>query len=236
MKVAVASMGTIPEAWVGTKFGKCCQFLVFDLDTLEYVVVSVPPTQAEGRVSLAAIRAVAEQGVAAVITGEIKDVCRQTLLDLGIDVVDGVEGMTVAEAIDRYIVSGLQTIEERKGFPTRIAVVSQGEGGLDSLLEANLDACTSFVAVDPKTDEWTLVQAEPSDSPQEAHLAIIRAIAQSGATVLITPEVRPECCMALQALAIDVYVADAGLTVREAIAQFEAGQLKQSIIGPCVGQ
>jgi predicted Fe-Mo cluster-binding NifX family protein len=228
-------MGTVPEAWVGTKFGKCCQFLVFDLDTMEYVVVSVPP-HPEGQVSLAAIRAVAQQGVSAVITGEIKDICRQTLLDLGIDVLDGVEGMTVEEAIERYKITGLQAVEERKGLPTRIAVVSQGEGGLDAPLEANLDACTSFVVVDPGTDEWTLATAEPSDSPREAHKAAIRAAARSGATVLITPGVRPECCLALQALAIDVYITDAGLTVREAIARYEAGELAQSIIGPCAGQ
>jgi predicted Fe-Mo cluster-binding NifX family protein len=235
MKVAVASKGTVPEAWVGTKFGQCGQFLVFDLDTMEYVVVSVPPHRA-GRISLAAIRAVAQQGVAAVITGEIKEICRQTLLDLGIDVLDGVEGMTVEEALERYRATGLKAIEERKGLPTRVAVVSKGEGGLDALLEVSLDACTSFVVVDPETDEWTLVNAEPTESPQEAHRAAIRAAARSGATVLITPEVRPECCAVLQALAIDVYVAAPGLTVREAIAQFEAGELEQSIVGPCVGQ
>ena len=235
MKVAVASMGTVPEAWVGTKFGRCSQFLVFDLDTMEYVVVSVPP-RPEGQISLAAIRAIAEQGVSAVITGEIRTICQQTLFDLGIDVVDGIEGMTVAEAIDRYLVTGLQSMEERKGLPTCIAVVSRGKGGLDARLESDFDACNSFVVVDPQTEEWSLVQAEPGDSPRETHMATIRAAARSGATILITPQVRPECCVALQALAIDVYLADAGLTVREAIAQFEAGQLKQSIIGPCASQ
>ncbi|HUV88320.1 MAG TPA: NifB/NifX family molybdenum-iron cluster-binding protein, partial [Anaerolineae bacterium] len=103
MKVAVASLGTVPEAWVGIQFGMCSQFLVFDLDTMEYVVVSVPPhLDSPERVSLAAIRAVAGQGVTAVITGRIKDTCRQVLLDLGIEVIDGVEGMTVQEAIARY--------------------------------------------------------------------------------------------------------------------------------------
>lgn len=35
MKVAVASMGTLPEAWVGIQTGLCSQFLVFDLETME---------------------------------------------------------------------------------------------------------------------------------------------------------------------------------------------------------
>jgi len=84
MKVAVASMGTVPEALVGIRFGMCSQFLVFDLEAMEYVVLSVPPHERhpEG-VSLAAIRAVAGQGVSAVITGDIKEICCETLQNLG---------------------------------------------------------------------------------------------------------------------------------------------------------
>jgi predicted Fe-Mo cluster-binding NifX family protein len=221
-------MGTVPEAWVGIKFGVCSQFLVFDLDTMEYVVLSVPPRQ-EGpdQVSLTAIRAVAQQEVAAVITGDIKDVCRRTLLDLGIDVIDGVEGMTVAEAIERYRATGLQAPEERKGILARIAVASQGEG-LDAPLENNFRACTSFVVVDPRTKDWVKVGIEPSGPEQTIHVEAIRAVARSGATVLITPQARPECCMALQALAIEVYIAPEGITVQEAIELYEAGELEPS--------
>ena len=79
MKIAVASMGTIPEAWVGIRFGMCSQFLVFDLDTMEYVIVSVSPSlEPSEQVNLEAIRAIAKQGVSAVITGAIKPICRQT--------------------------------------------------------------------------------------------------------------------------------------------------------------
>jgi predicted Fe-Mo cluster-binding NifX family protein len=230
MKIAVASMGTVPEAWVGIKFGVCSQFLVFDLDTMEYVVLSVPPRQEEiGQVSLTAIRAVANQDISAVITGDIKDVCRQTLLNLGIDVIDGVEGMTVAEAIERYKVTGLQAPEERKGLLTRIAVVSQGEG-LDAPLETDFKTCSSFIVVDPRTKDWVKVQIEPSETEKKVHVEAIRAVARSGATVLITPQIRPECCLALQALAIEVYIAPEGITVQKAIELYEAGKLEPSPI------
>jgi predicted Fe-Mo cluster-binding NifX family protein len=230
MKVAVASMGTVPEAWVGIKFGVCSQFLVFDLDTMEYVVLSVPPRQ-EGtdQVSLTAIRAVAMQDVSVVITGDIKPICRRTLLDLGIDVIDGVEGMTVAEAIERYRVTGLKALEERKGLVARVAVVSEGEGGLDAPLEV-FATCSAFVVVDPRTKEWDKVQIEPGEPEKKVHLEAIRAVARSGATVLITPQIRPECCMALHALAIQVYIAPEGITVREAIERYEAGELELSPI------
>jgi predicted Fe-Mo cluster-binding NifX family protein len=227
MKVAVASMGTVPEALVGVRFGRCSQFLVFDLDTMEYVVVSVPPRQEDrDRVSLAAIRAVAKQGVSAVITGHIKEVCSQTLFDLGIEVVDGVEGMTVHDAVERYKATGLQTVGSRKGFINRIAVVSSGEG-LDARLEVPLNICTAFVIVDPSTNEWEVVRTEPDGPSREVSLRAIRTVVRSGAGVLITPHIHPECCMALQALAVAVYIAPEGITVRDAIRSYEAGELEE---------
>ncbi|HET91285.1 MAG TPA: hypothetical protein ENN99_11200 [Chloroflexi bacterium] len=232
MKIAVASMGTVPEAWVGIKFGMCSQFLVFDLDTLEYIVVGVPPHQeTPDRISLAAIRAVATQGVSAVITGHIKDVCRETLLNLGIDVIDGVEGMTVGETIERYKATGLETPASRRGMTTRIAVVSQGQG-LEAPLEAHFGACTSFIIVDPTTMEEETIRVEADGSEQELNVQAIRAIARSGATVLITPQIHPECCMALRALAVAVYVAPEGITVREALERYERGELTESFTSP----
>jgi predicted Fe-Mo cluster-binding NifX family protein len=232
MKIAVASLGTVPEAWVGIRFGMCSQFLVFDVDTMEYIVVSVPPRQEESeRVSLAAIRAVAQQGVSAVITGQIKDICRQTLLDLGIDVIDGVEGMTVEEAIERYKATGLETPSSRKGMPTRIAVAAHGEG-LDTPVEQHFGTCSAFTIVDPATMAWKSIQLEPDGPAREVNLQAIQAVAKSGATVLITPAIHPECCMALQALAVAVYLAPEGITVREAIEKYEQGVLEQSLVTP----
>ena len=232
MKVAVASMGTVPEAWVGIRFGMCSQFLVFDLDTMEYVVVSVPPRR-EGpqQVSLAAIRAVARQGASAVITGHIKDICRQTLLDLGIDVIDGVEGMTVVEAIEHYKATGLRTPESRRGMITRIAVVSTGEG-LEAPVELRFGVCSSFVVVDPTTMEWETVQVEPDGPAEKVNLNGVRAIVRSGAGVVITPQIDPECCMALRALAVTAYLAPEGITVREAVERYARGELEESLITP----
>jgi len=210
----------------------CSQFLVFDLDTMEYVVVSVPPhVEHPERVSLAAIRAVAKQDVSVVITGHVKEICRQTMLDLGIEVIDGVDGMTVREAIEQYKATGLQTLESRRGLLTRIAVASQGED-LEAVLEIHFGTCVSFIVVNPQTMEWEVVQVEPDGPAREVNLKGIRAVARSGAAVLITPQIHPECCMALQALAIAVYVAPEGITVREAIEAYERGELEPSLITP----
>ena len=228
MKVAVASMGTVPEALVGVRFGACSQFLVFDLDMMDYVVLSVPSRQEDlEKVSLTAIRAVARQGVSAVITGEIKDVCRQTLADLGIEVIDGVQGMTVEEAVERFRASGMPTPESRKGFVNRIAVAASGEG-LSARLEMPIDACASFVVVDPASNEWQIVRVEEQAPALSVSISSIRAVVRSGAAVLITPQIHPECCMALQSLAVAVYMAPAGITVGEAIELYESGQLQET--------
>jgi predicted Fe-Mo cluster-binding NifX family protein len=225
-------MGTVPEAWVGIRFGMCSQFLVFDLDTMEYIVVSVPPrAEDQDRISLAAIRAIAKQGIFAVITGNIKDVCRKTLLDLGIDVIDGVEGLTVQEAIERYKATRLETPESRKGMPTRIAVASRGKG-LDAPLETGFDTCTSFVVVDPLTMEEETLEVKADEPGAKVNVKAIRAVAKSGATVLITPQIHPECCMALHALAVSIYLAPDGITVRQAIERYERGGLEQSLVTP----
>jgi len=232
MKVAVASLGTVPEAWVGIRFGMCSQFLVFDLDTMEYVVVSVPPHQeSPEQVSLAAIRAVAKQGVTAVITGHIKDVCRQALLDLGIDVIDGVEGMTVIEAVEHYKATGLEAPESRKGLITRVAVVSTGEG-LDAPVELRFGICSAFVVVDPTTMEWETIQVEPDGPAEHVNMNGIRAVVRSGAGAVITPQIDPKCCMALRALAVAAYLAPEGITVREAVERYVRGELEESLITP----
>jgi predicted Fe-Mo cluster-binding NifX family protein len=195
---------------------------------MEYVVVSVPPhLEPSERISLGAIRAVAKQGVSAVITGHIKEICRQTLLDLGIDVIEGVEGMTVSEAIERYKATGLPTSESRKGMLPRVAVVSRGEG-LDACLELHFGTCASFLVVDPKTKEWEVVRVEPDRPARKVNIEGIRAVVQSGAGVVITPQIGPACCMALQALAVAAYIAPAGITVRQAIELYERGELEEA--------
>lgn len=229
MRIAIASMGSSPEALVGVRFGMCSQFLVFDTDTQEYVVIGVPPrTEVNNKVSLAAIRAVAKQDVSVIITGHIKDVCRQTMLSLGIDVVDGVTGMTVAEAIHRYMTTGMDSADTRRGFITKVAIVAEGEG-LDAVLAPSLQRCTSFVVIDPETSKWERVDIPENGPAREVNLKALRTVVKTGACAVITPEIHTECCMALQALAVAVYIAPAGITVRDAVTKYQRGELEETV-------
>jgi predicted Fe-Mo cluster-binding NifX family protein len=225
MKIAVASQGASLDAWAGVPFGTCSQFLVVDTETMDFVVISVPPEQLDPqKVSLAAIRAIVNQGAEVVITGAIKDLCRQAMINLGIQVVSGIGRMTVREAVTLYITNGRQAVESYLPPPEKIAVASHGND-LDATLGPKGEPCTSFILVDPQTMEFERVKVEEADTLVQASVNAVRAAARSGATVVITPEIRPECCTALRALAIAVCLAEEGLTVRQAIERYRRGEL-----------
>jgi predicted Fe-Mo cluster-binding NifX family protein len=225
MQVAVSSLGTDLDAWTGGPFGACSQFLVVDTDTMEFVVVSVPaPQQDWAKVSLFAIRAIARQGAEAVITGPIKDICKQTMQSLGIQVIDNVGRMTVREAIQRYVQGGPKQVQHFASLPEKIAVAAHGSN-LDACTTAQDEPCTSFLLVDPQTMQFEVVPVEPAPSVAEASIHAVRAAARAGATVVIISTMRPECCAALRALAVSVVLAPAGTSAREAVEKYLRGEL-----------
>jgi predicted Fe-Mo cluster-binding NifX family protein len=192
---------------------------------MDYVVLAVPPDQIDPtKVSLYAIRALANQQVQVVLTGQIKDICRQAILNLGIEIVDGIERITVREAIDLYKSQGAQGITAYEPPPAKIAVACHGNS-LDARLSEKGEPCTSFLIVDPQTMDFDVVAVEPGDSPEQTSVNAVRAAARSGATVVVTPQIRPACCTALNALAIAVVLAEQDLTVREAVLAYERGEL-----------
>jgi len=229
VKIAVSSQGTSLDAWAGGPFGLCTQFVVVDTETLEYVVVSVPPEELDAsQVSVPAIRGIAAQGAEAVLTGIIKDACRQAMETLGMEVVSGIERMTVRQAIELYAAQGEKALAQYRSPPAKIAVASHGED-LEATLGQKGEPCTSFVLVEPSREaDWTyeVIRVASADSLERASVNAVRAAARSGATVVITPEIRPACCTALRTLAITVALADPGLTVREAVTQYLAGELE----------
>ena len=226
MQIAVSTLGTSLDAWAGVPFGMCSQFLVVDAESMDFVVVSIPSEKRDpGQVSLVAIRAIIKQGAEVVITGAIKDICRQALFSLGIEVISGVERVTVREAIELYASGGAEGIESYEAPAHRIAVASHGIG-LDARLATKGEPCTSFVLVDPETMSTQTVQVEPADSLQQTSINAVRAAARARATAVIVTEMRPSCCAALRALALIVAVAPGEMTVREAVAMFGRGELE----------
>jgi predicted Fe-Mo cluster-binding NifX family protein len=225
MQVAVSSLGTDLDAWTGVPFGACPQFLVVDTETMVFVVVSVPVEQQDpAKVSLSAIRAIARQGGEVVITGPIKDICKQTMHSLGMQVIDNVGRMTVREAVQCYVQGGPEQVLHFMPLPEKIAVASHGHN-LDACTSAKDEPCTSFLLVNPQTMQFELVQVEPAASLEETSIHAVRAASRAGATVVITSAMRPQCCAALRALAVSVVLAPEGMVVREAVEKYLRGEL-----------
>jgi predicted Fe-Mo cluster-binding NifX family protein len=151
------------------------------------------------------------------------------MLTLGMEVIDRVGHITVRQAVERYATGGPQAVGADQDVAERIAVASHGEN-LDSCLASKDEPCTSFVLVDPQTMSWEVVKVEAADSLAEASVHAVRAAARAGASAVITSGLRPECCTALNALAIAVFVADPGITVREAIEQYKRGELAHRLV------
>jgi len=76
------------------------------------------------------------------------------------------------------------------------------------------------------------IEVEPDGPAEKVNMNGIRAVARSGAGVVITPHIDPECCMALRALAVTAYLSPEGITVREAVERYERGELEESLITP----
>jgi predicted Fe-Mo cluster-binding NifX family protein len=192
---------------------------------MEYVVVSVPPDQLDtSKVSLPAIRAIANQGAEVVLTGTIKPVCRQAMETLGIEVVAGMERIAVRRAVETYVQEGQEALARYQPLPAKVAIASHGDD-LDATLSPKGEPCTAFLLVDPQTMDFEVVRVESAETIEQASVNAVRAAAKSGATAVITPEIRPACCTALRALAITVALADPEMTVREAVQKYLSGEL-----------
>jgi predicted Fe-Mo cluster-binding NifX family protein len=223
MKIAIGTTGDNLDAWVGSELGWCPRFVIVDTQSMSYFIVSQPVAESYEQASLAAIRTLAHHDVSAVIVATARPQCREVMNQLGVDVVEGVEGLTVRQAAERFLSDSLSTPEGRKAS-VRIAVASDGDE-LDSPVGTSLGMCSRFLLVDPDSFEYTVVSVTPKASVEELSVEAIRAVVTRGATMVITPRVQPQCCRVLFQMGVDVAICAAGISVRQAIEEFKAGKL-----------
>ncbi|MDP8247862.1 MAG: NifB/NifX family molybdenum-iron cluster-binding protein [Candidatus Tritonobacter lacicola] len=101
MKVIVTSQGTDLESQVDPRFGRCANFIIVDTESLEFSAV---PNAAGGAIGGAGIQAgqfIAEQGIEAVITGNVGPNASRVLSGAGIKIYVGASG-TVRQAVEDF--------------------------------------------------------------------------------------------------------------------------------------
>ena len=226
MKIAVGSLGSSLDAWVGGKFGYCPQFIIVDSETMEYTVVPMQQDLSEREASRIAIRIVAKNGAEVLLVENAMPACQQVLSTLGIEFVGGLSGLTVRQAVERFLSGALATPEGKRGIAQKVAVASLGER-LDSLVGTEFGSVTRFVVVNPATMDYSVVPVEPPEEGRHLRLATIRSLVERGVTTVLTPAISPPCCQALWSLAVEVILIQAGGTVAEAIEKFRDGSVGQ---------
>ncbi|MBN1797637.1 MAG: NifB/NifX family molybdenum-iron cluster-binding protein [Spirochaetales bacterium] len=102
MKICITSQGNNLEAEVDPRFGRCSYFIIADPETLEFEAVSNINAQAGGGAGIQSGQLMSEQGVKAVLTGNVGPNAFQALKAAEIDIITGVSGK-VMDAINKYI-------------------------------------------------------------------------------------------------------------------------------------
>jgi predicted Fe-Mo cluster-binding NifX family protein len=226
MRIAVGTTGDNLDAWVRSEFGWCPRFVIVDTASMSYFIVSQPAVASYEEASLAAIRTLAEHDVSVVIVATAQSRCRRVMYELGVDVIEGVEGLTVRQAVERFLSEALYTPVGRKER-VKIAVASDGDD-LDAPVGISLGMCSRFVLVDPDSLDYTVVDVTPKAAPQDLSVEAIKSVVKGGASVVITSNVQPRCCRILFQMGVDVVLCDPDISVRRAVELFKAGQLESA--------
>ncbi|OQX82797.1 MAG: dinitrogenase iron-molybdenum cofactor biosynthesis protein [Candidatus Latescibacteria bacterium 4484_7] len=107
----------------------------------------------------------------------------------------------------------------------KVAVTSLGEG-LDSKVDTRFGRAKYYVLYDTETKETeTIDNSVNMNASHGAGIQAAEAVANTGASVLITGNVGPNAFRSLDAVGIKVFTGADGDTVREAIAKYERGEL-----------
>jgi len=108
MKVCVTASEKSLEAPVDPLFGRCRYFLIVDGETMKFDAVDNEGAISAHGAGIRAAQTVINQGVEAIITGNIGPNAYQVLATAGMKVITGTTG-TVREAVERYMRGELQT-------------------------------------------------------------------------------------------------------------------------------
>jgi predicted Fe-Mo cluster-binding NifX family protein len=111
MKIAISSTGKDLDAQVDPRFGRCQYFIIVEPKSLEYKVFENPNIDAAGGAGIQSGRMMADNGVKAVLTGNVGPNAFQTLNAAKVEIITGVSG-TVREAVQRYNNGEFQSTKE----------------------------------------------------------------------------------------------------------------------------
>ena len=100
--IAVSSEGPTLDDAVDPRFGRAAGFVIVDAaDTLRYIDNGASQAMAHGA-GIEAARRIAEAGATVLLSGVVGPKAAQALSAVGVAVVEGMENMTVGQAVAKY--------------------------------------------------------------------------------------------------------------------------------------
>ena len=108
----------------------------------------------------------------------------------------------------------------------KIAISSTGSS-LDHTVHPLFGRCDFFLLVDTDTDAVLPIKNEFCDAATGAGTGGAQKVIHQGVEAVISGQIGPKAYEALKAAGVALYSAPAGITVREALARFNAGSLQK---------
>ncbi len=109
MKVAIPVMGTAEDSLVETRFARASTFAIVDVDSGSVEFVQNPAASAAGGAGPKAVQFLVDQGVEAVVAGQIGPNAQNALRSAGIKAYQAVGG-TLKEVIEKFKAGELREI------------------------------------------------------------------------------------------------------------------------------
>ena len=101
MKICISAQGPTLDAPIDPRFGRCANFIFIDPETMQFNTIPNPGAMAGGGAGIQAAQFVVDQGVSAVLTGNVGPNAYNALNAGGVAVFIGVYG-TVRNAVEQY--------------------------------------------------------------------------------------------------------------------------------------
>ncbi len=114
MKVCVTALSAGLDAEVDPRFGRAQYFVFVNTETMDAESMANPNVNAHGGAGIQSAQLVADKGAKVLITGHVGPNASQALDAAGVRVITGVSGITIREAVERFVSGRLGTVSSEK--------------------------------------------------------------------------------------------------------------------------
>lgn len=114
----------------------------------------------------------------------------------------------------------------------KIAITVQRAGALDERMDSRFGRAPAFLLVEEEeaSEEVTAQDNPATTAAHGAGTAAAATMADLGVNVVISGRFGPKAYEALTALGVEMWAAPGGLTAREALDRYRAGELQRMVV------